>query len=50
MEPSDKKVKDMNLEERAAYRKSIFRRLVESNGETLARLAKRDMRNGSETK
>ena len=36
-----RKVKDMNSEERAAYRKSIFRRIVERNGEVLKKISRK---------
>lgn len=46
----DKKVKDMNPEELAASRKSIFLGLVKRNDEALTRIAESDKRNGGETK
>ncbi|MET2871864.1 hypothetical protein ABXV15_14445 [Exiguobacterium profundum] len=50
MKYKNKKVKGMDPEERAAYRKSVFRRIVERNGDALKRLAENDKRNEDETK
>jgi hypothetical protein len=36
-----RKVKDMNSEERSAYGKSIFRRIVERNGEVLKKISRK---------
>lgn len=46
----DENMKDRNVKERDSYEKSIIRRLVESNGEVLTRLAGIDKRNEDETK
>lgn len=40
MKPYKKLVKDMTREERSAYRKIVFQRIVKRNGDALKRLSK----------